>query len=92
MKMAYKNSKNLDRRDLLKAVAGSFVAWHAPAALSLPALQSNNGLKPSPKLVWIMLRGAMDSLHAILPLSDPDLMLHRKKLVSVVKSKAFDLG
>lgn len=90
--MTFKNSKNLDRRDLLKAVAGSFVAWHTPAALSLSAPQATSGLKPNPKLVWIILRGAMDSLHAILPLSDPDLMAHRKKLVSAVKSRAFDLG
>lgn len=85
--MANKNSKNLHRRDLLKAVAGSFVAWHTPAALSLSAQPPRR-----PKLVWIILRGAMDSLHAILPLSDPDLMAHRKKLVSAVKSEAFDLG
>jgi len=91
--MAYENSKKYDRRDLLKAAAGSFIAWHSPAALSLTDLQgSNNSLKPQPKLVWIILRGAMDSLHAVLPLSDPDLMVHRKNLVSPVKNSAFDLG
>jgi uncharacterized protein (DUF1501 family) len=91
--MAYENSKKYDRRDLLKAAAGSFIAWHSPAALSLTDLQgSKNSLKPQPKLVWIILRGAMDSLHAVLPLSDPDLMVHRKNLVSPVKNSAFDLG
>ena len=84
------NNKKIDRRDLLKAAAGSFIAWHSPAALSLTDIPANNLGKP--KLVWVILRGAMDSLHAILPLSDPDLMEHRKRLVTPVKDRAFDLG
>jgi len=83
------NNKKIDRRDLLKAAAGSFIAWHSPAALSLTDIPANN-LKP--KLVWVILRGAMDSLHAILPLSDPGLMEHRKRLVTPIKDRAFDLG
>lgn len=91
--MATKNRKNLHRRDLLKAVAGSFVAWHSPAVLSATDLKVNpKNLESKPKLVWIILRGAMDSLHAVLPLSDPNLMAHRKNLVSPVKDRAFDLG
>ena len=87
------NRKNLGRRALLKAAAGSFVAWHSPAVLSaaLSGPQSKS-LPTRPKLIWIMLRGAMDSLHAVLPLSDPDLMSQRKQLVAPIKDKAHKLG
>ena len=89
--MNYKTDKKIYRRDLLKVAAGSFVAWHTPAALS--AVNSTGNIKSrKSKLVWVILRGAMDSLHAILPLSDPDLMVHRQNLVTSVKDSAFDLG
>lgn len=89
--MAFKNLKKIDRRDLIKAVVGGFITWHSPAALSLPEIKSHIKPKQNSKLVWIILRGAMDSLHAILPLSDPDLLEHRKKLVSAVRNNAFGL-
>jgi uncharacterized protein (DUF1501 family) len=88
-----KHRKNIDRRELLKAAVGSFVAWHSPSILSADDLQVDiKSVKPRPKLVWVLLRGAMDSLHAILPLSDPDLMTYRKRLVSPIKDSAFALG
>jgi uncharacterized protein (DUF1501 family) len=91
--MAYKNRKKIDRRDLFKLATGGFLAWHSPSVLSLPDVKINNkNLKSRPKLVWVILRGAMDSLHAILPLSDPYLMSQRNHLVSSVKESAFDLG
>lgn len=90
--MLNKNTRKLGRRDLLKAAAGSFIAWHTPAAFSATDSPADIVNTPRPKLVWIMLRGAMDSLHAILPLADPDLMVHRKNLVSSVKDNAFNLG
>lgn len=90
--MNVKSHREIDRRKLLKAVAGSFVAWHSPGILSADNLRvDGGGLAPRPKLVWIVLRGAMDSLHAILPLSDPDLMTHRKGLVSSIRERALGL-
>lgn len=86
--MSDKNSKKLDRRSLLKATAGSFIAWHTPRALSAPAKK----IKASPKLVWVILRGGMDSLHAIFPHSDPQLMSYRKQLLSPLQDRAYDLG
>ncbi len=86
--MADINRKKLDRRSLLKATAGSFVAWHTPGALSAPVKKP----KARPKLVWVILRGGMDSLQAIFPHSDPHLMSHRKRLVSPLKDSAYDLG
>ena len=47
---------------------------------------------PDPKLVWIILRGGMDSLHAVFPHSDPHLTSHRKRLVAPLKGHASDLG
>jgi len=91
--MADKDNKKIDRRNLLKAAAGSFIAWHTPAVFSATTkLFADIVNAPRPKLVWVILRGAMDSLHAVLPLSDPDLMLHRKRLVASVKEDTFDLG
>jgi uncharacterized protein (DUF1501 family) len=91
--MKFKRRKKIVRRDLLKAAVGGFIAWHSPAILKATELQLEpNAVKARPKLVWVVLRGAMDSLHAILPLSDPDLMVHRKRLVTPVKDRAFNLG
>lgn len=89
--MARVETKMFNRRDLLKAAAGGFVTWHSPAALSVANSIVNKEPGYGPKLVWIILRGAMDSLHAILPLSDPHLMSHRDVLVNRVKESAFDL-
>jgi uncharacterized protein (DUF1501 family) len=89
--MADKNSKKLNRRRLLKATAGTFIAWHAPRVLSASASAVKNP-QVRPKLVWVILRGGMDSLHAVFPHSDPHLMSHRKRLVSPLKDNAFDLG
>ena len=91
--MANKDTKKLDRRELLKTAVAGFTAWHSPLVFSATDLQANSRrLKHRPKFVWVILRGAMDSLHAILPLSDPQLMIHRRRLVAQVKDSAFDLG
>ena len=85
--MTYKNTKKLDRRNLLKAAAGSFVAWHTPKVLSATDMTVNTAKTPGPKLVWIMLRGAMDSLHAILHFGlgvlDWRLLMDRTRKVNV---------
>jgi len=90
--MADKNRKKLDRRSLLKATAGTFIAWHSPGVLSDSASASAKKLVGRPKLVWVILRGGMDSLQAIFPQSDPHLISHRKPLVAPLKDSAFDLG
>ena len=74
----------MKRRQFLGAVGSSLVCWHTPSVMALTS-------KRRPKLVWVMLRGAMDSLHAVLPAADPALMLHRKSLVKAIKDEAFPL-
>jgi uncharacterized protein (DUF1501 family) len=73
----------IKRRQFLAAAGGSMVCWHSPSLLAMPVKR--------PKLVWIMLRGAMDSLHAVLPIADPSLMAHRQGLLKTVKDQATPL-
>ena len=73
----------MKRRQFLAAVGGSMVCWHSPNLLAMPIKR--------PKLVWVMLRGAMDSLHAVLPVADPSLMDHRRGLLKTVKGQSTPL-
>ena len=73
----------MKRRQFIGAIGSSLVCWHSPQLLAASSTALNAGTRP--KVVWIMLRGAMDSLHAVLPMGDPALLKHRKNLVSAVK-------
>ncbi|MAV75859.1 MAG: hypothetical protein CBD32_02220 [Actinobacteria bacterium TMED172] len=73
----------MKRRQFLAAVGGSMVCWHSPNLLAMQIKR--------PKLVWVMLRGAMDSLHAVLPVADSSLMDHRRGLLKTVKGQATPL-
>lgn len=73
----------MKRRQFLAAVGGSMVCWHSSNLLAMPIKR--------PKLVWVMLRGAMDSLHAVLPIADPSLIEHRRGLLKTVKDQATPL-
>ena len=73
----------MKRRQFIGALGSSLVCWHTPSVLASTTQR--------PKLVWIMLRGAMDSLHAVLPMGDPALLRHRKNLVNAVKDNVHPL-
>lgn len=73
----------MNRRQWLAAIGSSLVCWHSRGA----ALSNQK----TPKLVWLVLRGAMDGLHAVLPLADSDLLRHREKLVTAVQERAHPL-
>lgn len=73
----------MKRRQFISALGSSLVCWHTPSVLASTAQR--------PKLVWIMLRGAMDSLHAVLPMNDPALLRHRKNFVNAVKDSVHPL-
>ena len=73
----------MKRRQFISALGSSLVCWHTPSVLASTAQR--------PKLVWIMLRGAMDSLHAVLPMDDPALLRHRKNFVNAVKDSVHPL-
>jgi len=69
----------MKRRELIKLGAAGWVMLSQPlksvAATPKPA---------SKKLVWVVLRGAMDSLHAVVPIGDQYLMQHRQALVKPI--------
>jgi len=70
----------MNRREYLKMMACSALVWQVPLARA--------GAAKRAKLVWILLRGGMDGLHAVLPLADPDLRRHRKEMVDAVSRDA----
>ncbi|USE37129.1 DUF1501 domain-containing protein [Endozoicomonas sp. SCSIO W0465] len=69
----------INRRDLIKWLGAGVVCSQIPVTGNLAFGQnSNRRQNVSPKLVWIVLRGAMDSLHAVLPAFDDHLLVHRR--------------
>ncbi|MBU2880843.1 DUF1501 domain-containing protein [Psychrosphaera sp. B3R10] len=76
----------MNRRDFLKFSGASLVLWPSASALATTAV-----VKPK-KLVFVMLRGALDSLHTIIPVNDKALHQHRPKLVAVAEKKALSLN
>jgi len=76
---------NKRRQFIQSSVAGCVLMAATPSQLLAKTIE-----KPK-KLVWVMLRGAMDSLHAVVPTSDPDLMKHRGSLVTPIADKLLPL-
>ncbi|MGI9281795.1 MAG: DUF1501 domain-containing protein [Endozoicomonas sp.] len=75
----------MKRRELIK-ILGTGLAL-SPISLygALPSTSSDR------KLVWIVLRGAMDSLHAVIPASDPHLLKQRGALTEPLLDKALPI-
>ena len=48
--------------------------------------------QPAKKLVWVLLRGAMDSLHGVIPYADPHLRTHRAQLSDAIRADALPLS
>ena len=59
----------MKRRDVLKWMGASFVALQAPSSFASALPMKATAKK---KLVWIVLRGALDSLHWIPPMHEND--------------------
>ncbi len=72
------NSLTLSRRKFI-AMAGAGVAFLSFPASSVLAREAVD-TKHKPKVVWVLLRGALDSLHTIIPHSDPQYKALRPKL------------
>lgn len=62
------------RRDFLKALAASLIVYQQPL------LAMSDPTKTQPKVVWIMLRGALDALHTVVPTFEPTLVKLRPTL------------
>ena len=78
----------MQRREFLKSAAAGWLVLSCPLA---DAVTSVNSKIKNKKLVWVMLRGAMDSLHALLPYFDPDLEKHRASLIESIRETSFTL-
>lgn len=69
----------MKRRTLLKwGMAGVVLS-------NMPAIAAVKSQKPGKKFVWIILRGAMDSLHAVVPMFDKNLKKLRGPLVEAIE-------
>lgn len=77
----------MKRRELIKLGAAGWVMLSQPLT-TLAATQTH----PSKKIVWVVLRGAMDSLHAVVPTGDKHLMQHRKALVEPIAKRLLPLN
>lgn len=76
----------MNRRDLLKmAGAAGLTVWQLPAAASI--LQK----KEKRNFIWLVLRGGMDSLHAVVPAFDTHLEKHRGALVAPIQHSLLPL-
>lgn len=71
------------RRQLLKGVGVGLVLWHCPLMVASPRLR--------PKLIWVLLRGGLDGLHTVIPVSDPQLLRMRRGLSRDLEGKAMPL-
>jgi len=79
----------MKRRDFIKSLAASLVLFQ-PTSFASELLSSNNkipqnSLSTDKKIIWVVLRGAMDSLHTVVPTFDKNLPLLRPKLFSSIK-------
>ncbi len=76
----------MQRRDLLKwGMAGVVFS-------QMPNLMAVENSQPAKKFIWIMLRGAMDSLHAVVPSFDKNLKTLRAPLVNAIANSLHPLG
>lgn len=68
---------NMQRRTFVKGAMASLVVLTTPFSLA-------KSDKKAPKVVWVVLRGAMDGMHAVIPVFDPMLSQHRPQIASKV--------
>lgn len=83
------NSSELSRRKFIKMATAGL------AVLSFPGIGAT-GLKiqssiNAPKIVWVLLRGALDSLHTVVPTFDSQYKILRPKLAKSFKSPLLPL-
>jgi len=69
------------RRDFLKALSASLVVYQAPL------LATQLTTPQSPKVVWVMLRGALDALHTLVPTFEPTLKTLRPSLYNSISQR-----
>jgi uncharacterized protein (DUF1501 family) len=83
----------MKRRDFIKGGAAAWVLMQTPGAYANASarLAAGNALAKK-KVVWIFLRGALDSLHTVMPMADPDFASYRKSLVEPIADELLPLN
>lgn len=80
----------MQRRQFIQSSLASLIMLKA-TPLQAASKLTNSALE-NKKVIWVLLRGAMDSLQSIVPIFDPDLMTHRASLVSPIRSDLLPLS
>ncbi|GAA6184163.1 DUF1501 domain-containing protein [Aliiglaciecola sp. NS0011-25] len=85
--MNYENETlSVNRRNFIKGAAAGWILLNSSASFAF-----NRNFQQK-KLVWIFLRGALDGLHAVVPVADPYLQQHRKGLIEPIQSQLHTLN
>jgi len=74
------------RRDFIKTMAGSLVLFQSGVYANIESKQSHK------KIVWIVLRGAFDSLHTLVPTKNTELTKLRPNLYNHIKNELLPLN
>lgn len=83
-------SSSLSRRQFVKMAGSGLALLSLPISSSL-AFEKSTTAANNPKIIWLMLRGALDSLHTIVPTFDPQLKHYRPTLSTSFKSALLPL-
>lgn len=75
------------RRRFLKHAALGTAMLNFPSALAL-----TKGKKTNKKVIWVVLRGALDSLHTVIPTQDSHYQIHRPQLAKSFKKPLLPLN
>ena len=78
----------MDRRAFIQSGLASMLMWQVSPAWSVTNVES----KPKKNLIWVVLRGALDPLHTIVPRNDNDLMALRPTLYPAIKDQLLALN
>ncbi len=82
----------MNRRHFIKGLGATLVVFQADISAKNVGLLSKPSGDSSKKIIWIVLRGAVDSLHAVVPTFEPAIAKMRPKLYSDVKDKLVPLN
>lgn len=84
---ANENMSELSRRHFIKVASSSL------ALLSFPIIGQTltSAASHPPKIIWVLLRGALDSLHTIVPTADPEYSVLRPTLSTSFKAPLLPL-
>ncbi|AAZ28269.1 DUF1501 domain-containing protein [Colwellia psychrerythraea] len=74
----------MQRRQFIKSMAATLVLFKTPNAVA-KALSATSPKSGNKKIIWVVLRGAMDSLHTLVPTFDTELSVLRPKLLASIK-------